>query len=204
MHSIGTLHVLQDLVDIVNRNADLYPEPQMMSVEAYPRLLARLMALLHDVAHIPFGHTLEDEGNLFPPEWDDARRVEHWLGPESEIGKVIVQSCQSSGGSKEFGLSLLQDVRVYLATKRRQFSTLEFPFVADLVGNTLCADLLDYLERDMYFCGLREQSGDRFISYVAVMTIKKIQDGHYEVVPGDNPDAEARVVLLAYRPEKGS
>src|SRR6266404_5903668 len=33
--------------------------------------VARLMALLHDLSHIPFGHTLEDELHLFVTKHDD-------------------------------------------------------------------------------------------------------------------------------------
>ncbi len=39
-----------------------------------------------------------------------------------------------------------------------------YPFVADIVGNTICADLLDYLPRDHYYTGLPAKLGDRFVS----------------------------------------
>jgi hypothetical protein len=38
--------------------------------------------------------------------------------------------------------------------------------MADIVGNTLCADLLDYIKRDMYYLGLHETFDERFVSYV--------------------------------------
>ena len=41
---------------------------------------------------------------------------------------------------------------------------MRYPFVADLVGNTICADLLDYLVRDHLFTGLPFSIGYRFIS----------------------------------------
>ena len=38
-----------------------------------------------------------------------------------------------------------------------------YPFVGDIVGNTICADLIDYLQRDHEFTGLPAKLGDRFI-----------------------------------------
>jgi HD superfamily phosphohydrolase len=40
----------------------------------------------------------------------------------------------------------------------------EYPFVADIVGNTICADLLDYLQRDHRFSGLPISLGQRYLS----------------------------------------
>jgi len=39
-----------------------------------------------------------------------------------------------------------------------------YPFVADIVGNTICADLLDYLPRDHYYTGLPAKLGHRFVA----------------------------------------
>jgi HD superfamily phosphohydrolase len=38
-----------------------------------------------------------------------------------------------------------------------------------IVLNTICADLLDYLNRDFYFCGIRKTYDERFLSYACVM-----------------------------------
>lgn len=37
--------------------------------------LVRLYALLHDITHIPYGHTLEDQANLFERHDDDLKRL---------------------------------------------------------------------------------------------------------------------------------
>jgi HD superfamily phosphohydrolase len=39
-----------------------------------------------------------------------------------------------------------------------------------IVLNTICADLLDYLDRDFYFCGIRKTYDERFLSYACVMS----------------------------------
>jgi len=101
---------------------------------------------LHDLAHLPFGHTLEDEGSLFPPQWEDVERVDYYIGEKSEVGKIII--C-------EVGHEFLSDVAETLrAHSQSQLMKLSSPFIADIVGDTLCADLLDYGRRDSQHLGL--------------------------------------------------
>jgi uncharacterized protein len=205
LHSLGTLHVTDELIEIINRNARNYGSPHFIEVNGYPRLLARLVALLHDLAHIPFGHTLEDEGNLYPPEWEDKERVSRWLGEDGEIGKTISGFLVMRGFKETFAAELMQNIRQYLTAQRQEVEQLEFPYVTDIVGNTLCADLLDYHERDAYFCGLQERIGDRFLNYIAVLRLENTsatrpERPEYRVSTGVL--AKSRVVLLAYRLER--
>jgi uncharacterized protein len=212
-HSLGTLHLGQMLIDIANRNARTYAEPHMLLIGNYPTLLTRLTALLHDVAHLPFGHTLEDEGNILRPEWDDPTRVEKWLSDDSPLMKALAKYLKEFTGGASLIERLTTDIRVYLTTKRSDSMKLEFPFVIDLVNNTLCADLLDYSLRDSYFCGLRERVGDRFIQYVVVLNLRELPRAaggkeEFDVVSvsaGTDGDsiARGRIVLLGYRMESG-
>ena len=39
-------------------------------------------------------------------------------------------------------------------------------FIYDLVSNTVCADLLDYLKRDSLFCGLAISIEERFLNFL--------------------------------------
>ncbi|GAH66340.1 unnamed protein product, partial [marine sediment metagenome] len=48
-----------------------------------------------------------------------------------------------------------------------------YAYICDIVGNTLCADLLDYVRRDFYFTGLREDYDERFLSYLYLTTYNK-------------------------------
>jgi HD superfamily phosphohydrolase len=156
LHSIGTLHMADQLVQVANRNCRIYDQKYLLHIDYYPHLLVRMLALLHDVAHMPFGHTLEDEGNLAPPEWEDNERAEHWLsvandpkpGQAGEILGTAKRFLMQSGVTADAADAFVQDVRRYVLFKGDP-RELEFPFVVDLVGNTLCADLLDYLYRDM-------------------------------------------------------
>jgi HD superfamily phosphohydrolase len=58
------------------------------------RHLVGWAALLHDVAHVPVGHTLEDELGGIYPRHDDFRspRLRHlWMGEEADISRVLSQ-----------------------------------------------------------------------------------------------------------------
>ncbi len=202
MHSLGTLQVLEQMVGIANRNSEIYASacPYVVGIGPYPHLLARICALLHDVAHMPFGHTLEDEGNLADPEWEDKERANHWLGEASEILQKIKTFLIDSGIPEAAARSFIADVSKYVLFKGDP-SELEYPFVIDLIGNTLCADLLDYVYRDMYFCGLPERSGDRVTKYLAVVRLVKDEEGTLRT-SDDSETGKGRVVLLTYRFER--
>jgi len=45
----------------------------------------------------------------------------------------------------------------------------EFKYISDIVGNTICADLLDYLKRDVYFTGTYGQYDERLFAYYALV-----------------------------------
>ncbi len=204
-HSLGVLHCAEQLVQIANRNHAVYAQPALMRVDPYPHLLIRLNALLHDIAHMPFGHTLEDEGNLADPEWKDSQRANHWLGEKSEITTAIQRYLEESAVPANSAQQVVNDIRAYVLHDGDPM-VLHYPFVIDLVGNTLCADLLDYLDRDMFFCGLRERSGDRVIKYVAVVRVHQpgAEEPEAKVFrPSEDPSGgKGRLVLLTYRFER--
>lgn len=208
LHSIGTLYTAQMIVDVVNRNCSVYPEGQLIPVDEYARLLIRLCALLHDLAHIPYGHALEDEGNLTNgiAEWSDKARAALWMGKDSDVAKVITPFLVAAGVDEVGAQAVMDDVRRYLLHEKADVSELEYPYIVDIIGNTLCADLLDYLERDMFFCGLRERTGDRAIKYLSILRLKRTsredEEEEYSVLDKDTKDAVRRVVLLAYRLER--
>jgi hypothetical protein len=68
-HALGCLFMTQLMIDNINNNP--YPE---VKINERDRFMLRIVALLHDLAHIPFGHTLENEGALFPRSSGTTRR----------------------------------------------------------------------------------------------------------------------------------
>jgi HD superfamily phosphohydrolase len=154
-HSIGTLHMTQVIIDAINTN----PFARKAITDRYQVALARIAALLHDIGSIPFGNALDEEGNLFAfsGQW---QQKESLLCAESEIGRILL---------KTVGQDFLDDViQILIARNDRDIRQLRFPFIADMVKNGVCADLLDNLLRDVYYSGIKESMDTRFIRYVSI------------------------------------
>jgi len=112
-----------------------------------------LAALAHDVTHIPFGHTFEDERKLLPRHDESDLRYRHFL-EQGELGRVL--------GESEAGLLARDILRPGHALPPQQRC------LRQIVSGTICADLLDYLRRDNYFCGLARQYDPRVFDYFTV------------------------------------
>jgi HD superfamily phosphohydrolase len=186
-HSLGTLRSAQDLLDVVldqqNRREpqpDLFAEWIQRDPSDYDKRIAevvtltRLGALLHDVCHVPFGHTIEDDLSQLDSHDGNARRFERLWGQFTpEIRRHITPDLQ-------------WELRHLILSKEEQTKQSEYPFVADLVGNTICADLIDYLQRDHRHLGLPLELGHRFL------------EGMY-VTTSDHPHYAQRVVVELQR-----
>jgi HD superfamily phosphohydrolase len=187
LHSLGTLRAAQDLLDIVldQRNDphgvrdDLFSEWESAATEREHLkkigevvIAARLGALLHDLAHVPFGHSIEDDLGILPAHDKGPDRFEYlWAALGRELRKRL--------GDREFAVAetlvngeLAKELRPLILSKELDPATrkpikahevMEYPFVADLVGNTICADLIDYLPRDHLYSGLPMTLGHRFL-----------------------------------------
>lgn len=90
-HSLGTLTKADEMVRKLAENMTGAVGPPIPSEQ---RKLARMYALLHDVAHIPFGRTFEDEYQLLERHDWNGGRIAHFLGPDSEVG-VILRTMES-------------------------------------------------------------------------------------------------------------
>lgn len=201
----------------------------------------RLMAMLHDLTHAAFGHTLEDEVNVFNEKHDDPRRQARFFN--ALLAQLLYLWCVEEG-IHEFEPAIFEDISdlnisdksirerhwaeelaEYLSQPDRQrladhLRELEFAFrlllnldfmhqlhsgkgavpptllvtelvqvinptsqqrelvlhrdmfMLDLVGNTICADLLDYARRDAEHAGLKVQFDDRFLRYLGVTSVR--------------------------------
>lgn len=194
-HSLGALRAAQDLMDAVvqQRHAphpipDIFqewsPRPAYDKNVAEATVLARVGALLHDLCHIPFGHSMEDQLSILEShDANEARFKTLWDQLDSEVLSAITPDLKDS-------------LRPLILSKEEDTSHIErlhnsdYAFVADIVGNTICADLLDYLRRDHLYTGLPARLGHRFVEsfYVtrsseplvkARMVIKITRDRHY-------------------------
>ena len=168
-HSLGAVRAVQALLDFAVAQRDgLHPVPDLLSQweaeddSTYNRelaratVLARLGALLHDFCHVPFGHSIEDEMGILKPHDENQWRLEElWKRFAPELRELL---------SKDGLEPALQDIVAPALEINSPIVRDDYPFVLDLVGNTICADLVDYLTRDHVFAGLPVALGNRFLS----------------------------------------
>lgn len=157
-HSLGTLYWAARMVQSIRENAHNGETERSISTEQ--EVLIRLYALLHDVTHIPFGHTVEDELELLVRHDQNAERIQRFLGPDSDIGRIIV----TAYGTEV--LDKLHDIYVWGGDPGGRTFPAEDVFIHDLVSNTVCADLLDYLQRDDHFCNLGVPLEYHFVNFL--------------------------------------
>src|SRR5213080_3737745 len=148
-HSLGTSWMAYRILQAVRRAEAISQDEER---------LIRVSALLHDVTHIPFGHTLEDERRVLPRHDKDEERVDYFLRM-SAVARILKRE-----GLQEPVIGILKGDETYRS---------------DIVGGAISADLLDYLRRDTYFCGLSQYYDPRiFESFVVengrlVMNLEK-------------------------------
>ena len=136
-HSLGTSAVARRIIASLRRAGSAITEQQ--------EAIVALAGLVHDISHLPFGHTFEDERKLFPRH-DSAERLRYFL-TGGEVGDAI----EASGYGSDV-IDLLTN------------ETYHTPWMRQIISSTIDADLLDYLRRDAYFAGLRQDYDDRIFS----------------------------------------
>ena len=151
-HSIGTLFVTQQVIDAINLNFELDSRRNLGVGEGEARVI-RAAALIHDVTHIPYGHNFEDQSGMLPRH-DSSERFEAMLSEETELGQVL----RSQG--------LADDVRRILAPRATDTATP--PYWSQVLSDTICSDLCDYLARDAYYTGLNLSVDPRLVNYFKV------------------------------------
>lgn len=167
-HSLGASAVAHRIVGALRRDG----------VVIAPELeeLIAVATLLHDVTHVPFGHTLEDERRLFPRH-DKGTRLTRLLA--GELGA---------------GLARL-GIRDAVAALLGAASPASLPaWAGEIVASTVDADLLDYLRRDSRFAGLAHDYDDRVFHYFTVadgrLALSMARHGM------DRSDARSEVIQL--------
>lgn len=171
-HSIGVSAVAHRLVDNLRRSG--------ATISAQQETVIGAAALLHDVTHVPFGHTLEDERRLLPRH-DKGNRLTRLL--EGELGGQLARD------------GLLEAVAGLLGA-----APLRSPqWMQDIVSGAIDADLLDYLRRDSFFTGLAHDYDDRIFHSFSLrddrLAVRLVKHGM------DRPDARSeilRVLRLRY------
>jgi uncharacterized protein len=165
-HSIGVLFMTQKMVEAINRNFELSPRDTLGIGEREARVL-RIAALVHDVTHIPFGHHIEDQAGLFARH-DSGHRFRRLLGTGSELGRVL----ERLGVRREVLSTLItakQGDPAREGSGTREPDLMEVPpYWSQVLSDTICSDILDYLQRDAYFTGLQLGVDPRVASYFRI------------------------------------
>ena len=175
-HALGTLHMAQRLMDSLrSRGAEIGPQDERC---------VRFAALLHDITHVPFGHTFEDERKLFERH-DKGFRLDYYLrSPESELADALART-----GAADAVLDMLSP----------HGSQSDRPFLAQIVSSALDADLFDYLRRDLTFTGLRQNYDDRIFTYFVVRDGSLVLDlQKHGVIRADGLSETLNLLRLRY------
>jgi HD superfamily phosphohydrolase len=121
-HALGAMALMQDTLSILaEKGTPISPEEGRAALAA---------ALLHDVGHGPFSHTLEHEliANFHHEEMSRA---------------LLVHLNEALDGALDLAIAIFD-------------GTYERPFFHQLVSSQLDMDRLDYLRRDSFFTGVVE------------------------------------------------
>jgi HD superfamily phosphohydrolase len=215
-HLLGTVAAAQKILDKIYSSSDGPHSKVSLLAEwreaeifdhkwAEATVLARLAALLHDLTHVPFGHTIEDDLNvLVPHDKNEDRFNTMWKTLPDEVRKPIEQA-ETTRPHADRMTSLFDELKVIVLDKMSRDEDTprsSYPFVADVVNNTICADLLDYIARDHRFLGLPFAVGDRFMdnfyvvpsyersTYAEHLVVRLVRDGERRV--------DVRTELLKY------
>src|SRR5207247_9441676 len=115
-HSLGTSWMAHRILESVRRSQSV------SAISADDENVIRVSALLHDVTHIPFGHTLEDERRVLPRHDKDEERVDYFFRM-SAVARILKRE-----GLQEPVIGILKGDETYRS---------------DIVGGAISADLLD-------------------------------------------------------------
>jgi uncharacterized protein len=121
-HALGAMALMQEALGVIaEKGTPVSPEEQCAALSA---------ALLHDIGHGPYSHTLEHE--LI----DDFHH-------EMMSRQLLLNLNRRFGGALDLALAFFDD-------------TYERPFFHQLISSQLDMDRLDYLRRDSFFTGVVE------------------------------------------------
>ncbi|MGB9760442.1 MAG: hypothetical protein ACPLZG_11490 [Thermoproteota archaeon] len=229
-HSLGVLHWTQKLLDKIDKNPhkkgelwEVYlprkerenftkanakrhlSEEEKKTDDTYRTfffLVARLAALIHDLPTIPFSHTLDDEGNLFGPQWENQERIKHIFRKEEELYECVLNYLKEENNKLQENERINNDnvienlcksiirnaleINILQNSKENEVRKWineeyeippEFPLKLEedalellsyIIGNAICADIIDYTSRDFHFCGINEKIDTRFTNYIII------------------------------------
>ncbi|HDI75634.1 MAG TPA: HD domain-containing protein [Thermoprotei archaeon] len=123
-HSIGVKHLAEEIFRVVNSKESIFSEEDLIYLKA--------AALLHDIAHPPFSHLLEE----VVKEYD----IDH-----EKLARKIIEDSELKAILSDYGISIKNVCDIVEGLS---------PPLSQIIKSDLDADRLDYLQRDAYYCGV--------------------------------------------------
>ena len=194
-HSIGTVHIAQRIINALRHTTEKAQKRNKRCGEAIQpseERFIRLGALLHDIGHVVSGHTIEDQMCLICEHDSDERlnalfidAEKAWVDKDSlALGQLINREFQKylPKDLVEKGIVPSDVVRLLIRKCPKEekdcfiekqkileeCTNIRLNICRDVIGNTICADLLDYLHRDWYHIGKVRTFDDRILQYMEV------------------------------------
>ena len=146
-HVIGTMHLAGEAFDALKENTKKLDEK--FEADDVDRRTLRIAALLHDVGHTPFSHSLQNLLNVDHEEYSNAL-IDHYFA----------SSIEEAGVNRE----LVKNLILGEPYPKK-------PYLSKIINGQLDVDRLDYLLRDTRTAGVwyGEFDLDRIIEQLAVV-----------------------------------
>ena len=171
-HSMGVLYMARTMYHKIMRNMD-FPQND------HHETLVTAAALLHDVGHGPFSHTMEQILEEFGIDFDhEDMTIRIVSEPESEIFKIL----------SSYDAKLPEQLVLFFDREKR----VEDSWIYKVVSSQLDGDRLDYLMRDAFFAGVQGPSFDVH----RLLDLLHAQENSIAVERGGEETVEAYLLTL--------
>jgi HD superfamily phosphohydrolase len=179
-HSIGTMHV----ADMIARNLGL-AESEISKV--------RVGALLHDVGHSAFSHSIEAvlaRNPDYVPVIDGVRFYNHEMFTRYIISNNFYQYDEIAKEVKtRFGIGAKEFFNEIADIATGQLNNIKQPYLAQVVSGDIDADRIDFLSRDSYHTGVSLG----LIDVEQIVDSLTLHDNRIVLGGGDNYDEDLSV-----------
>lgn len=140
-HSMGVCYLAQEMYDSIVRNMGETPNLD-------DKLATTVAALLHDIGHGPFSHTMEEILKELKIEFNHEKLTLRIIEEETEVHKILTK----------IDPSFPKEIIPFIDKSERNSNKQRWQY--RLVSSQLDADRLDYLMRDAKFAGVQGHGFD--------------------------------------------
>lgn len=160
-HSLGVAFVARRMMDRILTNSGLDPADEIYWEWKYETVAA---ALLHDIGHGPFSHTLEEILKVIHPKGNEFKHEQMTLKLIKEKTQVheVLESCKPGMAQRVARFFTKEEVASYEDKNSRDGKSSEHNDDQEsgawryrIVSSQLDADRLDYILRDAQMAGLK-------------------------------------------------